>query len=131
MLSVDEALSHEEVVGRLKKIFEEEFILTYGTTFLMGGSEKRVSATVTRLTYSHSTPQPATGLYTPNLSHDSTSIYIDTSRQGEVKISVKTYRRGDFIDSRQREAESKIIHNLSILKERADISLQSRARSGG
>lgn len=131
VLSVDKTLAHEEIVGRLKKLLKEEFILAYGTAFLMGGSEERVSPTVTRLTYSHSTPLPSTSLYTPNISHDWTSIYINTSRQGEVKISVKTYRRGDFINSRQREAESRILKNLSILKERANKLLRSSARSGG
>lgn len=131
VLPVDKALAHEEIVGRLKKLLKEEIVLLYGTTFLMGGSEERVSPTVTRLTYNHATPQPATSLYTPNVSHDWTSIYIDTSRQGEVKISVKTYRRGDFINSRQREAESKILENLSILKERANKLLRSSAGSGG
>lgn len=130
VLPVDKALAHEEIVGRLKKLLKEEIVLLYGTTFLMGGSEERVSPTVTRLTYSHSTPQPATSLYTPNVSHDWTFIYIDTSRRGEVKISVETYRQGDFINRRRRKAESKIIEDLSILKERANKLLQTTAESG-
>lgn len=131
VLPVDGTLSHGEIVERLKKLLKDEIVLAYDITFLTGGSEERVSPTKTRLTYRHSTPQPATSLYTPNVSYDWTLIEIDTFQKGEVRISVKTYRRGNFISSRQHEAESKIMKNLSVLKERADKLLQPTARSSG
>lgn len=131
VLPVDKILTHDEVVKRLRQLFKDEVVLAYDIFFIIDGSEERVSPTRTRLTYQHSTPQPATSLYTPNVSHDWTVIDIDTSRKGEVRISAKTYRAGNFVDSRRREVESKILKDLSILKERAGKSLQQTATGGG
>lgn len=131
VLPVDQTLAHDEIVERLKTLLRNEIVLTDDTPFFIGGSVERISPTKTRVTYQHLTPQPAPSLYTPNVSYDWTFIDIDTSQRGEVRISAKTYRHGDFINSRQREAESKIIKSLSILKERANKSLQPTAKSGG
>ena len=130
VLPVDETLTHDEVVGRLKKLMKDNFVLSYDMTFLFDGSEERASPTITRLRYQHSTPQPPPGLYTPAVSYDWTIIDIDTSQRGEVKLSVETYRRGNFTNDRQRETESKIVEKLSILKERANKSLQAAPKSG-
>lgn len=130
VLPVDETLAHDEIVGRLKKLIKDDIVLTYDLTFLFDGSEERVSPTMTRLRYQHSTPQPPASLYTPAVSYDWTFIDIDTSKKGEVKISVETYRRGNFMNDRQHEAESKIIKNISILKERANKLLQPMPKDG-
>lgn len=91
---------------------------------LVTPSENRVSNTKTRITYQHTTPQSPPALYTPAPSYDWTIVEIDTSRKGTVEISVKTYRRGNFIHDRRYETESQIIKRISTLKERANKSLQ-------
>jgi hypothetical protein len=129
VLPVDETLSHVEIVGRLKKILNDEVVLSYGQTMLFGGGEEeRISPTKSRLLYQHSTPQPPPSLYTPAVSYDWTLLDIDTSQKGEVRISVKTYRRGNLINDRQHEVESQILRNLSNLKERANKSLQLKTK---
>ncbi len=131
VLPVDQTLAHDEIVERLKTLFKDEVVLADDAPFFIGGSEERISPAKTRLMYRHLMTQPAPSLYTPNVSYDWTFIDIDSSQEGEVRISAKTYRHGNFINSRQREAESRIIKSLSILKERANKSLQPTAKRGG
>jgi hypothetical protein len=130
VLPVDETLTHDEIVSRIKTLLKEELILSYNMTFLVGGSEERVSPSITRLRYQHTTPQTGPSLYTPGVSYDWTFIDIDTATKKAVRISIKTYRRGNFIDDRQHDAEIKLKEKLSVLKERANQSLQATPKSG-
>jgi hypothetical protein len=130
VLPVDEGLAHDEIVSRLKKLFEQELMTASDLVFARGAPEERISDTETRLTYRHMTPRPPPSLYTPAVAYDWTFIDIDTSQQGNVRISVRTYRRGNFIHDRQHEAESKIAAQLSVLKERANSALQRTPASG-
>ncbi len=131
VLPIDEGLSHDQIVNRLKKLIKEKSVLTYydekdateldcGWTFLSKLWEKQVSPTRTRIMYQHSRMKPGSPLNTVGWSYDWTFIDIETSEKGLVKIIVKTYREGTLIDSRHYETESKLIKNLSILKERAN-----------
>lgn len=130
VLPVDEALTHDEIVNRLKTLFEKEVVMASDLLFVRGVPEEKISDTRTRLRYGHTTPQPPPGLYTPAVSFDWTFIEINTSQRGSVRISVRTYRRGNFIDRRQYEAEEQIAARLSILQERANSALQRTPASG-
>jgi len=125
-LPVDEGLPHDEIVRRLQKLIKEEAV----SWDMVSQSETKVSATRTELRYGHITPRPAPSLYTPAVAYDWTDIDIDTSQQGYVNISVKSYRPGNFINERLYDRESKITEALAALKERANNALQRTPASG-
>jgi len=120
-IPVDGSLSHEEVITRLKKSIHAQFLAEprmWG--FLFSLSEERISPPLTRLVYIGAL-HPPTGLATV-ASAEVTTLSIDTSTKREARVSVKTELRGD----RQLETESMIIRELSIIKERADKSINTK-----
>ena len=81
VLPVDASLTHEEIVGQLKALLKDEIGSSYNMTFLVSGSEERVSPSMTRLRYQHTTPQIPPSLYTPGVSYDWTTLDIDNAMQ--------------------------------------------------
>jgi hypothetical protein len=125
-LPVDEDLSHDEIVRRLTNLLKQEAV----SWDMIPQSETKLSATRTELRYGHITPRPAPSLYTPAVAYDWTDIDIDTSQRGHVRISVKSYRPGNFMSERLNERESKIAEAFDGFKERANSALQRTPASG-
>jgi len=128
---VSNSLSHDEIVKRLKQLFMKESVIisrllssSNGIELSFGkGIDNKISKTKTYVRYSHLTPQPSPSLHTPSQTYVWTIVDIDTSKKNIVQISVKSYRHGNFIDSRLREMETYILNNLKVLKQKANKQL--------
>lgn len=126
-LPVDPSLTHDEVVDRVEKLLKDEHVTrVYDLGILHGASEKRLSATATRLKYLPPRRPSEMNPALPDPGREWTNIDIDTARPGFVRIVVRSYRRGAFVDLRQPETESRIVRALAVLQDRADRSLQPK-----